>query len=130
MKKTLLFVVILCVLSACSSEQETTKCVKDDYIESIMPIHEEWFDSLDWDSSTTSSISQLLEIKRRMDNVEIDECFSDAHEYLIEAMDYTIKAKIAFFTEDYDKAEHYFNLAETSIKSWELFYLFTESEDE
>ena len=124
MKRTLCALAIFALLlSACST---APKCSREDYNTTVEPLLEEWDDAVSVANQTPrmglpNVIPNLQEIKRRASDLEIDECFVDAHSFLIKYMEYTIEAFLAFMSQESDSVvQGKFSLAETNFETYLL----------
>jgi len=64
-------------------------------------------------------IPQLQGIRRRTEDLEIEECFEDAHSFLVKYMDYTIEGFIAFMGQKDDSVvTQKLNLAQTNFETY------------
>lgn len=91
----------------------------------MSPLLQEWTDAHRLARSTArislpNVISNMQEIKRRAARIRPTQCVQDAHSALINAMDYTIEAYLAYMA-DADEAtiQENLNLANTWLETFE-----------
>lgn len=119
MRKTLLVLsLVLVLLAGC------TPCDKEAYITSLEPIIEKWGDHVQVANYTSrinlgAEVSKLQEIKREANNLEIDACFEEAHQHLINSFDSEIEAFMAFMRESSDVVvSNYHELSQDELGRW------------
>jgi hypothetical protein len=123
MMKKLLFVLILVALAvaACGGGD---KCDPDKYRDKVEPILDEWDDAVDVAQQTArmslaGQIDRLQEIKREMAGLEVQECVDDAHDELIDYMDSTIDAFLAFLGQEADTTvQNHFEAGQKHLENW------------
>lgn len=101
-KRLALFLFALLLLSACAPA-----CDVDGYRETIAPIVAQWDDALSIAQQTPrmslpERISELQDIQRQAEALEVDECLQPAHAHLVEAMEYTVFGFLAFLGKEED----------------------------
>jgi hypothetical protein len=122
MKRLALFLVLCVALISCAG----SKCNLEEYNAIVEPLLEEWDDAVIIANQTPrvslpNVIPELQGIRRRTEDLEIEECFEDAHLFLVKYMDYTIEAFIAFMgQEDDDVVSQKFNMAQTNFETYLL----------
>jgi len=84
-----------------------SKKQSENYSATVLPLLEEWDDAVSVASQTPriglpNVIPNLQEIKRRASQLEAEGCFAEAHPFLIEHMEYTIKGFLAFMGQESD----------------------------
>lgn len=120
MKRFLLLLIFCVALTSCAG----SRCDLEEYNTAVKPLLEEWDDAISIANQTPrgslpSVIPGLQEIRRRTENLEIEECFEDAHPFLVKYMDYTIDAFIAFMGQEDDSVvSQKFDLAETNFETY------------
>ena len=118
MKRLVLICATLAVLASCST------CNRDDYMEAVGSIVEEWDDAVVLADQTprmslAPRISELQDIWREAEDAEIPECFVDAHGYLLLAMEYTIEGYLSFLSQDSEgHIQLQFQLAQQRLEDW------------
>jgi hypothetical protein len=120
MKRFLLLLVFCVALTSCVG----SRCNVEEYNAAVEPLLEEWDDAVSIANQTPRGslagvIPGLQEIRRSTENLEIEECFEDAHSFLVKYMDYTIDGFIAFMGQEDDSVvSQKFDLAETSFETY------------
>lgn len=120
MKRLMLLLIVCVALTSCAG----SKCNLEEYNAAVKPLLEEWDDAISIANQTPRGslpnvIPGLQEIRRRTENLEIEECFKDAHSFLVKYMDYTIDAFIAFMGQEDDSVvSQKFDLAETNFETY------------
>ena len=101
-----------------------TTCNKEAYITSLEPILEKWDDQVVVANSTArinlgAQVSKLQEIKQEANSLEINACFDEAHQHLINSFDSEIEAFMAFMREAPDSiVAGYDELSQQELDRW------------
>jgi len=123
MKRFVLLLIFCVALTSCAG----SKCNLEEYNAAVEPLLEEWDDAVSIANQTPrvglpNVIPELQGIRRRTEDtedLEIEECFEDAHSFLIKYMDYTIEAFIAFMGQEDDSVvTQKFSLAQTNFETY------------
>lgn len=122
MKRFVWFLIFCVALTSCAG----SKCNLEEYNAAVKPLLEEWDDAVSIANQTPRAglpnvIPELQGIRRRTENLEIEECFEDAHSFLVKYMDYTIDAFIAFMGQEDDSVvSQKFSMAQTNFETYLL----------
>lgn len=120
MKRFVLFLILCVALTSCAG----SKCNLEEYNAAVEPLLEEWDDAVDIANQTPrvglpNVIPELQDIRLRTEDLEIEECFEDAHSFLVKYMNYTIDAFIAFMGQEDDSVvSQKFSLAQTNFETY------------